>query len=293
MNRPWFSLWTLLSLLLNLIAPLGVSAALGRTEYGVRPPPLLVRRRAGRTEYGVRPPPLLVRRRAAARNTEYALLPSWFAAAPAARNTEYALLPSWFAAAPAARNTEYALLPSWFAAAPAARNTEHALLPSWFASAPATRNTEYALLPSWFASAPATRNTEHETLPLPADHHTIHDVTITGPDGPINNCDVVTFTIVAANDAVTTTGVIITSTMPAGFEPTQVVFNVGTVGPNETITRHAVFSATCSAVSGQNVVTLTQDGYPPIVRYTDFVVNPGAITVRKAPAVIKAAPATW
>ncbi len=217
MNRPWFSLWTLTSLLLNLIAPLGVSAA------------------------------------------------------------------------PAARNTEHDLLPSWFAAAPAARNTEHALLPSWFAAAPAARNTEHALLPSWFAAAPAARNTEHETLPLPADHHTIRDATVTGPDGPINNCDVVTFTIVAANDSVTTTGVIITSTMPAGFEPTQVVFNIGTVGPNEVITRYAVFSATCSAVSGQNVVTLTQDGYPPIVRYTDFVVNPGAIIVRKEPVVIKAA----
>ncbi len=62
------------------------------------------------------------------------------------------------------------------------------------------------------------------------------------------------------------------------------------------ITRHAVFSATCSAVSGQNVVTLTQDGAAPIVVYTDFVVNPGAITVRKEPAVIQAAPdevVTW
>jgi uncharacterized repeat protein (TIGR01451 family)/fimbrial isopeptide formation D2 family protein len=107
---------------------------------------------------------------------------------------------------------------------------------------------------------------------------------------------VVTFTIVAVNDTVTTTNVLITSTMPAGFSPTQVVFNVSPVGPNEVITRYAVFSATCSAVSGQNVVTLTQDGAPPIVRYTDFVVNPGAITVRKEPAVIKAAPdevVTW
>jgi len=97
---------------------------------------------------------------------------------------------------------------------------------------------------------------------------------------------VVTFTIVATNDAVTTTNVIITSTMPAGFVPSQQVFNVGTVGPNEVITRHAVFTATCNAASGQNVTTLSQDGYSDIVVYTNFSVNPGAITVRKEPAVI-------
>ena len=145
------------------------------------------------------------------------------------------------------------------------------------------------VLPAWFVSR-LPRNTEYETRNTDAPHHTIHAVTVTGPSAPINNCDVVTFTIVAVNDAVTTTNVIITSTMPTGFEPTQIVFHVGTVGPNETITRHAVFSATCSAVSGQNVVTLTQEGAAPIVVYTDFVVNPGAITVRKEPAVIKAAP---
>jgi hypothetical protein len=133
---------------------------------------------------------------------------------------------------------------------------------------------------------------------FPVTHHTIYPsaLTVLGPDGPINNCDVVTFTIVAANDSVTTTNVIITSAMPVGFEPIERVFNVGTVLPNEVITRYAVFTATCNAVSGQNVVTLTQDGAPPIVRYTDFVVNPGAITVRKEPAVIPAGPddiVTW
>ncbi|HEY75553.1 MAG TPA: DUF11 domain-containing protein [Thermoflexia bacterium] len=124
----------------------------------------------------------------------------------------------------------------------------------------------------------------------PASHHTIYPdaVAVYGPDTAINNCDRVTFTIVATNDAITTTGVVITSTMPAGFVPTQRIFNVGTVGPNETITRHAVFSATCDAVSGQNIVTLTQDGAAPIVKITDFAVDPGAITVRKEPAVVPA-----
>jgi uncharacterized repeat protein (TIGR01451 family) len=149
-------------------------------------------------------------------------------------------------------------------------------------------------LPSYPANITPTPKTCSNFCPLPNNllsdesHHSITSITVTGPSAPINNCDVVTFTIVAVNDTVTTTNVIITSTMPAGFSPTQVVFNVGTVGPGEVITRYAVFSATCSAVSGQNVVTLTQDGATPIVRYTDFVVNPGAITVRKEPAVIRA-----
>ena len=73
--------------------------------------------------------------------------------------------------------------------------------------------------------------------------------------------------------------------MPAGFIPTQRVFGVGTVLPNEVITRHAVFSVTCDAVSGQNVTTLSQDDYADITRYTDFLINPGAITLRKEPSV--------
>jgi uncharacterized repeat protein (TIGR01451 family) len=162
------------------------------------------------------------------------------------------------------------------------------------ASAATVGNSAYSsILPSWFNPAPVARtarNTPHHTI-LPTA------LTVTGPSAPINNCDVVTFTIVAVNDTVTTTNVIITSTMPAGFEPdASASLTWAPYGPGEVITRYAVFSATCSAVSGQNVVTLTQDGAPPIVRYTDFVVNPGAITVRKEPAVIKAAPdevVTW
>ncbi|MGB9872795.1 MAG: hypothetical protein ACPLYD_14215, partial [Anaerolineae bacterium] len=233
MHRIGVSLWTLLSLLVNLLAPVGMSAAssLPGTEYAIR-------------------------------STE--ALPAWFTPDAARASGPSEILPSWFASAPATRTTEHALRSTSF-------------LPAWGVPHPAARSTEYG-----------SRNPSPQGHWLPADHHTIHAVTVTGPDGPINNCDVVTFTIVAANDAVTTTGVLITSTMPAGFTPTQVVFNVGTVGPNEVITRHAVFSATCAAVSGQNVVTLTQDGAAPIVRYTDFVVNPGAITVRKEPAVIPA-----
>lgn len=179
-------------------------------------------------------------------------------------------------------------LSAWFTGPPAADITVKTGLPSWFANGlqhPSTsiQHPVSIILPAWFATS--------DQQPPTSSHHTIHPdaVTVTGPDGPINNCDVVTFTIIATNDAVTTTSVIITSTMPADFEPTQHVFDVDEVGPNETITRYAVFSSTCSAVSGQNVTIVSQDNYDNITRYTDFSVNPGAITVRKEPAVVPAA----
>ena len=113
------------------------------------------------------------------------------------------------------------------------------------------------------------------------------DVTVTGP-GTIENCQTVTYTIVATNDTVTATNVIITSTMPGDFFPSQRTFDVGDIAPGETITREAVFTAGCNAVSGQNVTTLSQDGADDITVYTDFTVNPGAITLVKEPAVIEA-----
>ncbi|MDY7040287.1 MAG: hypothetical protein SVX38_05450, partial [Chloroflexota bacterium] len=114
------------------------------------------------------------------------------------------------------------------------------------------------------------------------------EVSVTGPT-TIDNCQTVTFTIVATNDAITATNVTITSTMPGDFSPSQQTFDVGEIAPGETITRYATFTAGCNAVSGQNVVTITQDGGPTIGPvYTDFSVNPGAITLRKEPAVIQA-----
>ncbi|MCS7251718.1 MAG: hypothetical protein NZ572_04685, partial [Thermoflexus sp.] len=209
--------------------------------------------------------------------------PALSAPFPAARPGIHRLLPAWFITDVAPEAMPFSLLPEWFQAATAAGSQAASASASVALSEAAA-----SILPSWFHhphSEPEFSGSESE------DHHTIPEsgVTVLGPAGPIHNCDVVTFTIVAANDPFTATNVIITSTMPAGFTPTQIVFPVGTVGPNQVITRHAVFSATCSAVSGQNVVTLTQDGYVPIVRYTDFVVNPGAITVRKEPAVVQAA----
>ncbi len=136
-------------------------------------------------------------------------------------------------------------------------------------------------LPAWFAV--------EKQRPASDAHHTILQdaVTVSGP-AEVNNCDVVTFTVVAVNDAVTTTNVIITNAMPAGFSPPQYVFDVGTVAPNEIITRHAVFAATCGAVSGQNQTIVSQDGLGDFALYEEFLVNPGAITVRKEPSVVEA-----
>ena len=49
-------------------------------------------------------------------------------------------------------------------------------------------------------------------------------------------------------------------------------------------------------MSGQNVATLAQTGSIAIVKDTDYLVNPGAITITKLPAVIPAGPedvVTW
>jgi len=185
-----------------------------------------------------------------------------------------------------------ALAPLPTAAAPAPASL--GALPSWFASASAATSEPEAALPAWFAavgaeSSPAVAHPASRVLY--SAHHTIYPsaVTVSGP-AEINDCDVVTFTIVAANDAVTTTNVVITSSMPTGFTPNQRVFGPYTLAPNETITRAASFRATCDAVSGQNEVIITQDDGPDVGPiYTDFAVAPGAITLRKVPSVIPAA----
>jgi len=178
-------------------------------------------------------------------------------------------------------------LPGWFRPSPPTVSIEGAF-PAWFVAVPQAEAVLASSLSAWFTSGGGEQTASDQQPATGGDHHTIHTVTVIGPSGHIDNCDPVTFTVIATNDAVTTTGVVITSTMPTGFIPQQRTYAVGTVGPNETIIWHAVFSATCDAVSGQNVVTLTQDGAPPIVEITDFAVDPGAITVRKEPAVVPA-----
>ncbi|MBC7260413.1 MAG: DUF11 domain-containing protein, partial [Chloroflexi bacterium] len=111
---------------------------------------------------------------------------------------------------------------------------------------------------------------------------------LVGPD-LIENCDRVTYTLFITNsDTITATNVRVTDTMPSGFSPTSYSVNLGTLPPGQSTSRAFVFDATCSAPSGQNQATVTDDQGDLFIRYKDFTVLPGAITVRKEPSVIRA-----
>ncbi len=131
----------------------------------------------------------------------------------------------------------------------------------------------------------------HDAGHYDAGHHTIYpnQITVTVSPDTINQCDPLAVSVLAVNDAVTTTGVSVVVAAPPGLSPSPQVFNIPSVAPSATLSLTAVFSSGCSVVSGQIVVTLTQDSYPPIVKFAEYVVNPGAITVLKDPAVTQAA----
>nr|MBC7245551.1 DUF11 domain-containing protein [Chloroflexota bacterium] len=113
-------------------------------------------------------------------------------------------------------------------------------------------------------------------------------VTLVGPD-QIEICDTVTFTVFITNTAaITATNVRITDTMPSGFTPTSQSVNLGTLPPGQSASHAFVFVASCTAPSGQNEATVTDDQGDYYVRRKDFTVLPGAITVRKEPSVISA-----
>ncbi len=192
-------------------------------------------------------------------------------------------------------------LPDWFQ--PSAPIEEGTVVPPWFLSgADSTLGTpsESVILPAWLAHAPsvslspppanneqrrasARRLIASNQQPATSSHHTIYPdaVTVTGPT-QVNQCDTITFTIRFTNDNNVANNVVVQSAMPAEYTPQQqTVCSFGSVPPNATETCYAVFTGGCDAVSGQNVVTLTQDGYPPIVKRTEFEVRPGAIQVTK------------
>lgn len=216
-------------------------------------------------------------------------------------------LPAWFDHAQAA---ESSALPDWFVFDNESGGNERMddepaqdSLPAWFASGDGDLPLNSAAqhpLPAWFTAGESASGDAPETgdeggrsefLADGDSHHTIYpnQIIVTVAPQTINLCDPLTVTVVAANDSVTTTGVLLTVTLPGGFANNAQAFNIGTVAPDEVITRTAVFTATCSAVSGQAIVTLTQDAYVPITKFAEFVVNPGAITVRKTPSVVPAA----
>ncbi|MDX9955651.1 MAG: hypothetical protein RBT75_16240, partial [Anaerolineae bacterium] len=160
-----------------------------------------------------------------------------------------------------------------------------ALLPSWLAE-PATAEARTAILPAWLEASPS-----QVVQPALAGAHlntvTAVNLRVYGPT-TVNVCDTVTYTVVVANSATPATNVIITSMMPFPYTPSPQSVGPFDLDADEVYSYTFAFTSGCAAVSGQNVITLTQEGAEPIVRFTDLVVNPGAITVRKAPAVQEA-----
>ena len=170
----------------------------------------------------------------------------------------------------------------------------HSLLPAWyrmdgrrFASghADGARHVmppAHATLPAWYYTSAAAGNAALPPLTIQPVQ-----VSVTGP-AQIEPCQQVTYTITVTNDAITATNVVVTSSMPGGFNPRDYQHIIAELAPNETRVFEDRFTAGCDAVSGQHTVTISQDDRAPFTVYTDFMVNPGAITLRILPNVIPA-----
>ncbi len=136
-------------------------------------------------------------------------------------------------------------------------------------------NAQESALPGWFLSVPPAVSSA-DTWNWDG-HHTIYPAAVVvTPPTIIRHGDRVTYTVVAINDNVATPNVWITSTMPEGFTPRTISQNFGTVAADGVITLTAAYDVDRFALSGMNVVTLTQDGgVPAILKVTPFVVVPG------------------
>ena len=182
------------------------------------------------------------------------------------------------------------VLPAWVSQ-PSERQlpatSSAALLPAWMGgpvSAGTAASNPAAVLPAWFEAATVSApqaspaNAPLRVVTSPAG------LSVSGPT-TVNVCDTITYTVVFTNNTTPITDVIVTSAIHTPYVPSPQSCGPYAMAANEVRTCTFVFDGGCAAVSGQNVVTLTQYGAEPIVRYTDLVVDPGAIIVRKEPAV--------
>jgi len=101
-------------------------------------------------------------------------------------------------------------------------------------------------------------------------------------------CGLITYTIILTNTGPAANNVAITSTMPSGFVPPSVRWDIATMAIGEVVTRTAVFQAVCGAASGQNVTTFTRDGGPVGQVDTPVPVNTGTLSISKTPATAEA-----
>jgi uncharacterized repeat protein (TIGR01451 family)/fimbrial isopeptide formation D2 family protein len=209
--------------------------------------------------------------RSPARATD--VLPAWFRQAAVDKSNRAAPpsdtarhIPAW---------SSGSVLPSWY-------RGEAATAPRPGPRAPLAPPLTAPVLPAWYRDSASSgqsgrlRQTLYRT-----------NVTVYGP-AQIDNCQTVTYTIVVHNDELTATNVVLTSAMPSGFSPREIRHTIGEITPSHVITIADRFDASCTAVSGQHTATFSQDGQPPFTIYTDFLVNPGAITLRKLPGVTPA-----
>jgi len=151
------------------------------------------------------------------------------------------------------------------------------------------RNQAFASLPQPIAAEPLrTQASSRDTNAALGAAGPNLQRSLAGP-ASIENCDVVTFTLYITNAGTTAaTSVRVTDTMPSGFDPTSRSVSLGSINPGQSVSVPFTFTAGCDAVSGQNVATLTDDQGDNYVDRQDFAVVPGAITLRKEPAVIPA-----
>lgn len=101
-------------------------------------------------------------------------------------------------------------------------------------------------------------------------------------------CGLITYTVILTNAGPVANNVAITSTMPSGFVPPSVRWDIATMATGEAISRTAVFQAACGAASGQNVTTFTRDGGPVGQVDTPVTVNTGTLSISKVPATAEA-----
>ncbi|MEE4357944.1 MAG: hypothetical protein V2I97_15860, partial [Desulfococcaceae bacterium] len=108
---------------------------------------------------------------------------------------------------------------------------------------------------------------------------------------PVNNCQDVTFRVTLTNTGVSSpaddaVNVAVTNTMPAGFTFQSKTADITSVPAGTSQTQDFTYTASCTAVSGDNSTTVSFEGpagttYPDLENLRPFTVNPGAITISK------------
>ncbi len=221
-------------------------------------------------------------------------LPGWFDSLPVSPDLSDVAIAENLSVVPDAEDqSTMAALPAWFSL-PGSTVQESAPVASVKAADSETESASFQkesaeILPSWFNAKDSISNSSPtlsgssstslgNVLPSPKESAGIESIVSTGvevilPD-EIHHGELITLTVVAINGPTAASNVILTSTMPTGFTPTIQTQNFGDIAANQIITFTAAYTVGPEAVSGTNIVSLTQTGEPEIVKNTPFTVNP-------------------